>query len=71
MKLSEYFSTVHKKIDAAILTALDEHEALGARFSGDSAAIFAVMKDYARSGKMLRGILACLGSELFHRRCGR
>lgn len=65
MILSEYFSSKREKISKSIERSLDESKSIGAAFSGDSALIFSIMKEYATSGKMLRGILACLGSELF------
>ena len=65
MALSEYFSSKREKISESISMTLEENKALGAKFAGDSAAIFSIMKEYAKSGKMLRGLLACIGSELF------
>ena len=65
MTLSDYSISVRRDISESIVAELDGHKALGAGFSGDSAEIFSLMKEYVLSGKMLRGILACLGSELF------
>lgn len=65
MTLSDYFSSKREKISESISLTLDQNKALGAKFSGDSALIFSIMNDYAKSGKMLRGLLACIGSELF------
>jgi geranylgeranyl diphosphate synthase type I len=65
MTLSDYSISLRKDISASIVAELDANKARGAGFSGDSAEIFSIMKAYVLSGKMLRGILACLGSELF------
>lgn len=65
MTLSNYFSSSREKILGAITSSLDATSAVGAKFSGDSALVLSLMKEYASSGKMLRGILACIGSELF------
>lgn len=65
MTLSEYFSAKREKISESISMTLEQNKALGAKFSGDSALIFSIMQEYAKSGKMLRGLLACMGSELF------
>ena len=65
MTLSEYFPSAREDISKTIADRLSESQTSCAGFSGDSERIFSIMKDYALSGKMLRGILACLGSELF------
>jgi len=65
MTLSEYSSATRGDIAEAIEEQLSASGSACAGFSGDSGRIFSVMKDYILSGKMLRGILACLSSELF------
>ena len=65
MTLSEYSSAARRDIAEAIEEQLSASGTACAGFSGDSGRIFSVMKDYILSGKMLRGILACLSSELF------
>jgi geranylgeranyl diphosphate synthase, type I len=65
MKLADYLSTTRQAISADLNETLSRSERCAARFSGDSTSLFTVMESYAGSGKMLRGILACLGSELF------
>ena len=65
MTLSEYSSAARRDIAEAIEDRLFASGTSCAGFSGDSGRIFSVMKDYILSGKMLRGILACLSSELF------
>lgn len=65
MTLSEYSSAARRDIAEAIEAQLFASGTACAGFSGDSGRIFSVMKDYILSGKMLRGILACLSSELF------
>ena len=71
MTLSDYSISIRRDISASMIAELDENKARGGTsFSGDSAEVFSVMKRYVLSGKMLRGILACLGSELFSERQG-
>jgi geranylgeranyl diphosphate synthase, type I len=65
MKLADYFSTTRQAISEDLLETLSRSERDAAKFSGDSASLFTVFENYAGSGKMLRGILACLGSGLF------
>ena len=65
MNLQDYFSKLRQAITTTIADTLARSESAAAGFSGDSAPIFAVLERYSRSGKMLRGILACLGRELF------
>ncbi len=65
MTLSDYSTRARREIAASIVAILDEHAASEPGFSGDSAKLFSIMKDYAVSGKMLRGILACMGRDLF------
>jgi len=65
MTFSEYSASVRGRIAEAIVAALDEYNAQIAPFSGDSARAMAILQDYALNGKMLRGVLACLGHDLF------
>jgi len=65
MTFSEYSASVRGKIAEAIVAALNEHQSRLAPFSGDSARVMAILQDYALNGKMLRGVLACLGHDLF------
>lgn len=65
MKLNEYFPSTRKAVADSIVRELSRGEEGYAAFSGDSARIFSIMKDYALSGKMLRGIFVCLGAGLF------
>ncbi len=65
MTFSEYSASVRGQISEAIVAALDEYNAQIAPFSGDSARTMAILQDYALNGKMLRGVLACLGHDLF------
>ena len=65
MKLQDYFSSLKQSISDTIAETLSRSESAAAGFSEDSAPLFAVLERYSRSGKMLRGMLACLGSELF------
>jgi len=65
MSFSDYSTSARREIASSVEAILDEYASSGAGFSGDSAKIFSIMKDYAVSGKMLRGILACLGRDLF------
>lgn len=65
MTFSEYSASVRGRIAEAIAAALDEYTAQIAPFSGDSARTMAILQDYALNGKMLRGVLACLGHDLF------
>jgi len=65
MKLADYFSTTRQGISEALVETLRQSEHDAAGFSGDSSRLFSVLERYACSGKMLRGTLACLGSELF------
>ena len=65
MTFSEYSASVRGNIAEAIVAALNEHQSRLAPFSGDSARVMAILQDYALNGKMLRGVLACLGHDLF------
>jgi geranylgeranyl diphosphate synthase type I len=65
MTFSEYSASVRGRIAEEIIAALHEQEPRLAPFSGDSAQTIAIMQDYALNGKMLRGVLACLGYDLF------
>lgn len=65
MTFNEYSASVRGQIAEAIVAALHEHESRLAPFSGDSARTIAILQDYALNGKMLRGVLACLGHDLF------
>lgn len=65
MTFSEYSASVRGRIAEAIVEALHEHEPRLAPFSGDSSRAMSILQDYALNGKMLRGVLACLGHDLF------
>ena len=70
MNLQDYFSSLRQAISNTIADTIARSESAAAGFSGDSAPLFAVLERYSRSGKMLRGILACLGCELFQPETG-
>ncbi len=70
MNLQDYFSKLRQAISNTIADSLARSKGVAADFSGDSAPLFAVLERYSRSGKMLRGILACLGCELFQPETG-
>lgn len=70
MNLPDYFCGLRRAISDTIAETLSRSGSAAAGFSGDSAQLFAVLERYSRSGKMLRGMLACLGSELFRSETG-
>lgn len=65
MNLTDYFADLRQAISQSILGTLADNSGEFALVSRDSPWIFSLLGEYATSGKMLRGILACLGYELF------
>jgi geranylgeranyl diphosphate synthase type I len=65
MKLQDYLVAGRDTVAASVREALSEHGREAAPFGDQSDRLYALLTDYAVSGKMLRGILALLGFELF------
>jgi len=68
MDLHQYFRESKVLLVEEIRTHLDHEAVVSAQFKGASGNAFLEMADYAVSGKMLRGILVRLGSDIFSSR---
>jgi geranylgeranyl diphosphate synthase type I len=65
MNLQQYFDQTRSTIAKYLTKVIQEEVKVSANFGGESSILFSTIKDYAISGKMLRGSLARLGSDLF------
>jgi len=64
MDFKEYSQTTRANIAEALSHELTKALDRSPSFSGDSAQIFSLLDEYEGAGKMLRGILACLSTQL-------
>ncbi len=65
MNLKDYLATGRDSVAASVQAVLAAHGREASPFGEQSERLYALLADYAISGKMLRGILAFLGFDLF------
>ena len=65
MKLHDYLAAGRETVAASVRETLAAHGHEAAPFGNQANSLYTLLADYAVSGKMLRGILAFLGFDLF------